>query len=39
MLKSRKKKGLWNLDNAFNVLHAALDERKKQLKEKVAKTI
>ena len=36
-VKIKEEESLWNLDNAFNVLHAALDERKKQLKEKVAK--
>ena len=36
-LKSKEEESLQNLDNAFDVLHAALDERKKQLKEKVAK--
>ena len=36
-VKSKEEKRLRNLDNAFNVLRAALDERKKQLKEKIAK--
>ena len=36
-VKSQKVKSLQNLDNAFNALHAALDERKRQLREKVAK--
>ena len=36
-VKSRKEERLQNLDNAFNALHAALDERKRQLREKVAK--
>ena len=34
-VKTKEEESLRNLDNAFNVLHAALDERKKQLKEKV----
>ena len=36
-VKSRKEESLRNLDDAFNALHAALDERKKQLREKVTK--
>ena len=36
-VKSRKEENLNKLDNAFNALHAALDERKKQLREKVTK--
>ena len=38
-VKSKEEKRLHNLDNAFNFLHASatLDERKKQLKEKIAK--
>ena len=36
-VKSRKDENLNKLDNAFNALHAALDERKKQLREKVTK--
>ena len=36
-VKSKKEESLRNLDNAFGILHAALDERKKQLKEKVTK--
>ena len=34
-MKSKEDDSLRNLDNAFNILHAALDERKKQLREKV----
>ena len=34
-VKSKEDDSLRNLDNAFNILHAALDERKKQLREKV----
>ena len=34
-VKSKEDESLRNLDNAFNILHAALDERKKQLREKV----
>ena len=36
-VKSRKDENLQNLDNTFNALHAALDERKRQLREKVTK--
>ena len=36
-VKSKEEESLRNFDNAFNILHATLDERKKQLKEKVAK--
>ena len=36
-VKSKEEESLWNLDNAFRVLYAALDERKRQLREKVAK--
>ena len=36
-VKSKEIKSLQNLDNAFNALHAALDERKRQLREKVTK--
>ena len=36
-VKSKEDDSLRNLDNAFNILHAALDERKKQLREKVTK--
>ena len=34
-VKNKEDDSLRNLDNAFNILHAALDERKKQLREKV----
>ena len=34
-IKSKEDDSLRNLDNAFNILHAALDERKKQLRGKV----
>ena len=34
-VKSKEDESLRNLDNAFNSLHAALDERKKQMREKV----
>ena len=33
--KSRKEESLQNLDSAFNALHAALDERKRQLREEI----
>ena len=36
-VKSKEEERLRNLDNAFNILHAALDKRKKQLREKVTK--
>ena len=36
-VKSRKEENLQKLDNAFNTLHAALDERKRQMREKVTK--
>ena len=36
-VKSKEKESLQNLEGAFNALHAALDKRKKQLKEKVTK--
>ena len=36
-VKSKEEKSLQNLDNAFNALHAALDKRKRQLREKVTK--
>ena len=36
-VKSKEEESLQNLDNAFNALHAALDERKRQLREKVTK--
>ena len=36
-VKRREEESLQNLDNAFNILHAALDRRKKQLREKVTK--
>ena len=36
-VKSKEEESLRNLDNAFNFLHAALDKRKRQLREKVAK--
>ena len=36
-VKSSKDENLRDLDNAFNALHAALDERKRQLREKLAK--
>ena len=38
-VKSKEEKSLRNLDNAFNILHAALCERKKQLRDKVAKNL
>ena len=38
-VKSRKEESLRNLDDTFNVLHAALDERKRQLREKVTKDL
>ena len=34
-VKSKDEESLRNLDNAFNTLHAALDKRKQQLREKV----
>jgi len=34
-VKSREKEGLQNLDVAFNVLHAALDKHKQELREKI----
>ena len=34
-VKSMEERSLHNLDNAFNALHAALDKRKQQLREKV----
>ena len=34
-VKNRKEESLRNLDNAFSALYAALDERKRQLREKV----
>ena len=34
-VKSKEEESLRNLDNAFNALHAALDKRKQQLREKV----
>ena len=36
-VKNKEDESLRNLDNAFNFLHAALDKRKRQLREKVAK--
>ena len=36
-VKREEEESLQNLDNAFNALHAALDEHKRQLREKVAK--
>ena len=36
-VKSKEEESLRNLDNAFRVLYAALDERKRQLREKVTK--
>ena len=36
-VKCKEKESMQNLEGAFNALHAALDERKKQLKEKVTK--
>ena len=36
-IRSKKEQSLQNLDNAFNILCATLNERKKQLKEKVLK--
>ena len=36
-VKSKEEESLQNLDNAFNALHAALDKRKRQLREKVTK--
>ena len=36
-VKGRIDENLQNLDNAFNALYAALDERKRQLREKVTK--
>ena len=36
-VKSKEEESLCNLENAFDVLHAALDNRKQQLREKVTK--
>ena len=36
-VKSKEEESLRNLDDAFNILHAALDNRKQQLREKVTK--
>ena len=36
-VKCKEVKSLQNLDNAFNALHAALDERNRQLRKKVTK--
>ena len=36
-MKSKEEESLCNLENAFDVLHAALDNRKQQLREKLTK--
>ena len=36
-VRSKEEESLCNLENAFDVLHAALDNRKQQLREKVTK--
>ena len=36
-MKSKEEESLRNLEDAFNVLHAALDTRKQQMREKVTK--
>ena len=36
-VKDKEQESLCNLENAFNTLHAALDNRKQQLREKVTK--
>ena len=38
-VRNKKKESLRNLENAFNALHAALDNRKQQLREKVTRDL